>query len=127
MTAAYLRETARLIRRRAQAATPGPWRVSSDEATRPQVLAGNDRRVAARVGVPTETARQWNPADAPHVAAWHPGVALAVADHLDAAGADLFAYGPLHCADGCHECDDDIWAPHVRRALAVARAWRGDA
>jgi hypothetical protein len=60
-----------------------------------------------------------------HCAAWHPDAALAVADWLDAAGADLWAHGPLCCADGCMECDDDLWAPHVRRALAVARAFLG--
>lgn len=51
---------------------------------------------------------------------------LAVADWLDTAGADLWAYGPLcECGSGCHECDDAIWQPHVRRALAVARAYIG--
>ena len=62
---------------------------------------------------------------AQHIASWHPAVALAVADWLAAAGADLWAHG-LHCADGCMECDDDLWAPHVRRALAVARAYLGE-
>lgn len=50
---------------------------------------------------------------------------LPVADWITTAGADLWAYGPLPCAcsDGCYECDDLLWAPHVRRALAVARAY----
>jgi hypothetical protein len=52
---------------------------------------------------------------------------LAVADWLDTAGADLWAHGPLHCAEGCMECDDDLWMPHVRRALDVARAILGGA
>lgn len=47
----------------------------------------------------------------------------AMADWLDTAGADLWAHGPLCCADGCFECDDNLWAPHVRRALAVSRAY----
>lgn len=53
------------------------------------------------------------------------GFHLAVADWLDTAGADLWAHGPLHCDNGCMECDDDLWAPHARRALAVARAYLG--
>lgn len=51
-------------------------------------------------------------------------VAEAVADWLDTAGADLWAHGPLcECGSGCLDCDDDVWQPHVRRALAVARAY----
>jgi hypothetical protein len=44
------------------------------------------------------------------------------------AGADLWAHGPLpcDCAKGCDECDDLLWAPHVRHALAVASAYRGE-
>lgn len=52
---------------------------------------------------------------------WH-----AVANWLDTAGADLWAYGPLCCDDGCMECDDDLWRPHVRRAFAVARVYLGE-
>lgn len=47
----------------------------------------------------------------------------AVADWLDAAGADLWAHGPLCCEDGCMECDDDPRAPHLRHALRVARLY----
>lgn len=66
--------------------------------------------------------------DGDYIASWHPAVALAVADWLDAAGADLWAHGPLcECGSGCHACDDDAWQPHVRRALAVARAYLGEA
>lgn len=60
--------------------------------------------------------------------AWHRerDLHLAVADWLDTAGADLWAHGPLcGCARGCHDCDDDMWQPHVRRALAVADAYLG--
>lgn len=46
---------------------------------------------------------------------------LALADWLDTAGSDLWAYGPLcECGSGCMSCDDSIWQPHARRALAVA-------
>lgn len=40
---------------------------------------------------------------------------------IDIAGADLWAHGPLCCADGCDECDAALWMPHVRAALRVAR------
>lgn len=57
-----------------------------------------------------------------------PGVGLALADWLDTAGADLWAYGPLcECGSGCNDCDDSLWEPHVRRALAVARLINGGA
>lgn len=56
---------------------------------------------------------------------WPQAVALPLAAWLDTAGADLWAHGPLHCADGCMECDDDLWMPHARAALAVARAYLG--
>lgn len=54
---------------------------------------------------------------------------LAVADWLTTAGADLWAHGlPDGCetCGGCDECDDLLHAPHVRNALAVARAYLGE-
>ena len=63
-------------------------------------------------------------ADARHIAAWSPPVALAVADLLDTAGADLWAYGPLcECGGGCNDCDDSLWQPYARRALVLCDAW----
>lgn len=47
----------------------------------------------------------------------------AIAAWIDTAAADLWAHGPLCCAEGCMDCDDDLWAPHVRRALAASRAY----
>lgn len=47
----------------------------------------------------------------------------AMADWIDLAGSDEWAFGPLHCADGCDVCDDDLWAHHVRAAHAVAAAY----
>lgn len=44
---------------------------------------------------------------------------------LHTAGADLWAFGPLHCEDGCGECDDHLWMPHVRHALRFARTYLG--
>lgn len=48
----------------------------------------------------------------------------AMSDWLHTAGADLWAHGPLcECGTGCDACDDNLWEPHVRAALAVARAY----
>lgn len=117
MSAELLREAAALMRSRAVAAN-----------------------ACGMVSDCTDPAHAWYPLDelrsrfsdarrgsaaAEHIASWHPAVALAVADWLDTAGADLFAHGPLCCDDGCMECDDVLWMPHVRRAIAVARAYLG--
>ena len=118
MSADLLRRAAALMRERAEAATPGPWVVYSDATVR--AWADDDYRDVAY----PDTAPQQN---GDHISSWHPLVALAVADALDTAGADLWAHGPLCCPDGCSECDDDLWAPHVRRALAIARAYVGEA
>lgn len=80
--AEYLRETAALMRERAEASTLGP---------RP------------------------------------PTFLFAVADSLITAAADIWAHGPLcECSFGCDACDDALWEPHARRALATARAYRGE-
>ena len=51
----------------------------------------------------------------------------AVADGLITAAADIWAHGPLcGCSFGCDACDDALWEPHARRALATARAYRGE-
>ena len=69
---AYLREAAQLMRQRAQAATPGPWRRSSDgELVWPE-----------RMGDPVSGSA--DPADSEHIASWHPGVTVIVADLMEA-------------------------------------------
>jgi hypothetical protein len=72
-----LREAARLMRERAEDATPGPW--SADGFA---VEEDNEATVVIA---------QWLRQDATHIASWHPAVALAVADWLDAV-----AKGPGH-------------------------------
>jgi hypothetical protein len=125
MSAEILRRAAALMRERAAGATSGPW-VSG------RVHAGG--LIGMVVAAPTEptdgdsvvvVADILLPTNAQHIAAADPPFMLAVADWPDTAGADLWAHGPLHCADGCDECDDDLWMPHARRALAVARAYLG--
>ena len=72
-----LREAARLMRERAEAATPGGprWESAPDEwgSVRYIFPADSDSAIASVPAV----------ADAEHIASWHPDVALAVADLLD--------------------------------------------
>lgn len=85
MSAARLREAANLMRERAQAATPGRWGVFGMT-----VLASTDGTSNVDTAVEVAQAltvddagrpRTW---DADHIRSWHPAVALAVADWLDA-------------------------------------------
>src|SRR5450755_4470191 len=66
------RRAAHLMRERAMEATPGPW--EHDDA---EVIADQESVVDGL-----------NPANAVHIAGMHPGVALALADWLDAEARD---------------------------------------
>jgi hypothetical protein len=98
--------------------------VEGSPGHRRPVMSVETLRAAARM-VRHEQEREENLGhiDGREFATW-----LAVADWLDTAGADLWAHGPLcACEDGCDDCDDLLWMPHVRRALTVARTYLGDA
>jgi hypothetical protein len=108
-----LRRAAKRMRERAGTATPGPWR--------PVAGIWQSETFAAVIGpkgVP-ENAETWlmatghgaasQEADADHASSWHPGVALAVAEWLDAAA---------QAWDERMEWDE---------ALIVARAYLGEA
>ena len=116
MNADRLREAARVLRERAEVASPGHWSWERTEKT-------------VTVYEPDEDAAIFEdemtlPEDAAFIATMHPGVALALADWIDEAGADYFAFGDdeHHAADHepCDECDSDPRAPHLRRAITVA-------
>ncbi len=97
-----LRAAARLMRERAQAATPGPW-----------IVAGLHRQGVASTAHHGGTTGvvglgYTQEIDATHIASWHPAVALAVADWLDEEAA------------WTGQGDD-------KHALAVARAYLGEA
>ena len=84
-----LGEAARLMRERAAAATPSPWKATDNNCI--EAPCGFRGRVAASVGAYESG---WpSVADAQHIASWHPTVALAVADWLDT-GAN-----PYSCVD----------------------------
>lgn len=112
-----LRQAAHLMRERANAATPGPWEVGTEVDG---VYAGK-RTVVRTPKTRLMTLDQTRPhdwkhgeANAEHIAAWHPAVALAVAGWLWAVAID-------------EEYEPET-APRIKEriaALAVARAYRG--
>lgn len=113
-----IRSAARLMRERAAAATPGPWRPVAGIWGAETFAA-----VIGRNGV-AEDAETWlmatghgaasQEADADHAASWHPVVALAVADWLDIEAAAVERGLP-----------DSSGSIHP--ALRVARAYLGEA
>jgi hypothetical protein len=144
MTAELLREAAALMRERAEAATPGPW-----------MRAEPWDRAVGQVDGPwvaeTTALGQATAANAEHIASWHPAVALAVADWLDAVAAVHWPkrhdrYSDSHYnAEPEHDhlsgdCDESCWTEAYicngcgtaeckseisGRALAVACAFLG--
>jgi hypothetical protein len=78
MSADVLRKAAALMRERAEAATPGGprWEIGPDEMHGPSqsiIYPADSDSAVAFAGAD----------DAPHIASWHPAVALAAADLLD--------------------------------------------
>ena len=102
-----LREAARLMRQRAEPATPGPWAEPVGSGDHGYVWSPCGHFQVALVDGNEDN-------NAKHIASWHPGLALAVADWLDDA------------ADTIHEPG---FIPGVTAvpALAVARAYLGEA
>ena len=105
-----LREAARLMRERAEAATPGPWRVV------PGICGGETYSSVIGTHGGADDARTWlmatglgcREADAGHAASWHPLPALAVADLLEGQ-ADMLGAG----------------CPVNPQMLTIARAYLG--
>lgn len=125
MSAEVLREAAALMRERAEAATPGPWKQGEarSQGRAAQVLGVhslvyNDRQSVALIpGFKSD-----RKPDAAHIASWHPDVALAVADLLDSAAKWLLPCDKPCWEQGIEGCIDcEVYSP----ALAVARAYLG--
>lgn len=123
MSAETLRRAASLMRGRAAAATPGPWRANDAGhriATTPTwevVFTGPDDEPLV-AGEDVALANYIENVDAHHIASWHPTVALAVAILLDAS------------ADEAERLLRKGWPPSkvdfaARHPLAVARAYLG--
>ena len=116
MTAvAELRAAADKIRARAEVATPGPWK--ADHREYPESIRGGE---LGSVGVIAGS--RWcgeanvfdNNDDAYHIALWHPGIALVIADWLDAE-----AMGVEAASAGWPEVNPEKWALWT---LRIARA-----
>lgn len=145
MSAEVLRRAASLMRERAEAARAGRWFQEGDEVRANWTLV---RQVATCHG----SIDIGNVANAAHIASWHPAVALAVADWLDAVAAvhwpkrhDRLSESHYN-AEPEHECiatdcDEACWTegyicngcgtteckPEITaHALAVARAYLGE-
>jgi hypothetical protein len=128
-----LRSAAALMRERAQAATSAvwdgrPWQAeecSDDEAGNcPCIVSQGERKPPLEAQVPhiqyVCDAESWQ--HAAHIASWHPAVALAVADWLDAeaeraAQIDAYQGTPAY----------PLMLDGYRHPLAVARAFLGEA
>jgi hypothetical protein len=117
MNADDLRQTARDIREKANAATPGPW--IQDEWS--VIEEGYESEVAHLDG-------HFRVADknGPHIAAWHPDVALAAADWLDAVAKRADEIGSTLPANIRHDVITHNTTGYTE-ALAFVEAWRGGA
>ena len=99
------------MRRRAEAATPGPWERDGHaiHADREEWDRGGGKQAIARMFMPHRAPRM--DANAEHIASWHPAVALAVADWLEQVAED----GPF------------LTAQVKDKAATVASAYMGEA
>lgn len=135
MSATVLREAAALMRKRAEAATPGPWEaivcdsgISYRALTSDVVTAAMGDHVAnADHDGDAEGPHGAEGADATHIASWHPAVALAVADWLDfvAAGREALDMVAKHKGEPLPAPSSDLFRDTEARALAVATAYLG--
>lgn len=108
MSAELLREAARLMRSRAELATPGPW-----ERARGRHGEGVRSSTTGAILATLHTDRDRE--DMRHVASWHPAVALAVADLLDDGASYVEFMQREHPAEPA--------ADYAKFYLAVARAY----
>lgn len=106
MSVETLRQAATLMRKRAEAATEDPW-------TFEDAPNGFSPMVISDAGIVANTWDKPDLSDAEYIASWHPAVALAVADWLDACVAFL-EERPEYTHDG-----QDY-------AFTVARAYLGE-
>lgn len=115
MTAELLRRAASEMRARAEGADPSPW-----DAEEPDIVGSGLSWVVYATSGEHERS-------IPHIASWHPAVALAVADWLDWVADDVFD-ADIRAAgnDFAAGCDCSNCAI-LRPALAVARAYLGEA
>jgi len=92
--AEILREAAALMRSRAEAASKGPW-TAVDAANATAIW----REGSANPGWPLVFDPELTMEDAEHIASWHPAVALAVANWLEATADEVDMLGGFSDAD----------------------------
>lgn len=118
-----------LMRERAEAATPGPWRpvagIWQDETFAAVI---DIKGVAGDAGtwlMATGRGAACQEADADHAASWHPLVVLEVAGWLDGRARDAKrAFPKAHGRWSFASCDDPAG---IDAALKISRAYLGEA
>lgn len=108
-----LREAAKLMRERAGTQPETAWLVVPPEPDPPGVIKGGLAKIVT-ADVPEWVVARCLPDAAAHIAGMHPGVALAVADWLDAAADQAAMLEAQHA-----------WMSPESHALKVARAYLG--
>ena len=114
MSAELLRRAADQMRERAKAVTPGPWTVENTGSHMHDSWAVAD--VERYQSYTNSVACGEDKPLADHIASWHPAVAVAVAEWLDATADNADAIG--------YDGPGQAGSPHAV-ALAVARAYLG--
>lgn len=130
MSADVLRRAASLMRDRAEAAADGPWEACALGSEGYAVLGDRpaEGRRRSRLRVARLGWEDWDTdkADAEHIASWHPAVAPAVADLLDALAKRVDA---ICDATPTPEFGERVALESLSGypdALAVARAYLGE-
>lgn len=125
MSADLLRQAANLIRKRAQAAAPGPWEAYKRNVPEHGGLLVEHLGVQDSYADGVFECDNSSRRDVEHIASWHPLVALAVADWLDATAArHASEYGARVREFGLRHAD--AFTPDLdENALTVARAYLG--
>ena len=85
MSAELLRKAATILRERAEAATPGPWRVCAEgsEGSRIAPDCADKRERSRFIGVLNGRVQPEDGRNAAYIATMHPGAGLALADWLE--------------------------------------------
>lgn len=128
MSADLLRRAAALMRENAAGATPGAW-----EHTYGGIYTAAKKErigIAYEKHVVDEDDLNHGEDDAAHIASWHPGVALAVAEMVSFVAEvwqdDTECHWPVGPDEPCGRCADCDRRWIQQRAVAVARAYLGE-
>jgi hypothetical protein len=101
-----LRAAAQRLRTLAEAATPGPWQTTGKYGY--TLATANGDRIATFDLSPAEAVLDDDTANAWYAAAMHPGVALALADLLDAIGFAMADEGRTQIGSSIENYADDV-------------------